>query len=125
MEVIRIERIRISTGSPWESVVGYCRVIRIGNVVEVAGTTAIKDGEVIGKGDLLTLIEQENAVALKDPSFNLFCENILNLYEDLQNKGIKVGNVNKWSSEWNDHIDFDVYDPEENPINLIEWTPKK
>jgi len=45
------ERIRVSTGSPWESVVGYSRAIRIGNVVEVAGTTSMKDGEVVGKGN--------------------------------------------------------------------------
>ncbi|WP_270168667.1 RidA family protein [Paenibacillus sp. SYP-B4298] len=45
------ERLRVSTGSPWESVVGYSRAIRIGNVVEVAGTTAMKDGKVVGKGN--------------------------------------------------------------------------
>ena len=45
------ERIRISTGSSWEPVVGYCRAIRIGNQVEVAGTTAIRDGKVVGIGD--------------------------------------------------------------------------
>lgn len=44
------ERTRVSTGSPWESVVGYCRAIRVGHRVEVAGTTAMKDGEVIGAG---------------------------------------------------------------------------
>ncbi|TJY43854.1 RidA family protein [Cohnella pontilimi] len=43
------ERIRVSTGSPWEHAVGYSRAIRIGNVIEVAGTTAMKDGEVVGK----------------------------------------------------------------------------
>ncbi|WP_172254345.1 RidA family protein [Saccharibacillus deserti] len=40
-----------STGSPWESIVGYSRAVRVGNVVEVAGTTAMKDGEVVGAGD--------------------------------------------------------------------------
>lgn len=44
------ERTRVFTGSPWEPVVGYCRAIRVGHRVEVAGTTAMKDGEVIGAG---------------------------------------------------------------------------
>jgi enamine deaminase RidA (YjgF/YER057c/UK114 family) len=45
------ERKRISTGDSWESVVGYSRAIRFGSVVEVAGTTAVKDGQVVAKGD--------------------------------------------------------------------------
>lgn len=45
------ERRRVSTGSPWEPVVGYSRAIRVGNVVEVAGTTAMRDGEIVGKGN--------------------------------------------------------------------------
>ncbi|MGN7762253.1 RidA family protein [Paenibacillus sp. 22594] len=46
-----MERKQVFTGSPWESTVGYCRAIRVGNRIEVAGTTAMKDGEVVGKGD--------------------------------------------------------------------------
>jgi enamine deaminase RidA (YjgF/YER057c/UK114 family) len=44
-------RKRISTGDSWESVVGYSRAIRVGSLVEVAGTTAIKDGQIVGKDD--------------------------------------------------------------------------
>lgn len=44
-------RTQVSTGSPWEPIVGYCRAVRVGNQIEVAGTTAMKDGEVVGEGD--------------------------------------------------------------------------
>ncbi|MEK8132614.1 RidA family protein [Paenibacillus filicis] len=46
-----MSRKRVFTGSPWEPVVGYCRAIRIGNRIEVAGTTAMQNGEVIGVDD--------------------------------------------------------------------------
>lgn len=46
-----MERTRVFTGSPWEPVVGYCRAIRVGDRIEVAGTTAMKDGEVVGVGN--------------------------------------------------------------------------
>jgi enamine deaminase RidA (YjgF/YER057c/UK114 family) len=45
------DRKQVFTGSPWEPVVGYCRAIRVGNRVEVAGTTSMKGDEVIGEGD--------------------------------------------------------------------------
>jgi enamine deaminase RidA (YjgF/YER057c/UK114 family) len=42
----------VSSGSPWEDVVGYSRAVKVGNIVEVAGTTAMDGDVLIGKGDV-------------------------------------------------------------------------
>ena len=71
------KRLNISSGTKWEEQVGYSRAVRVGNVIEVAGTTAVDEhGQTIGLDDaaaqtryILAKIEKALAAAgasLKD-----------------------------------------------------------
>ena len=55
------KRINYAGTSPLEPVIGYSRVVRVGNIVHVAGTTATHpngSGEVVGVGDMYVQARQ-------------------------------------------------------------------
>ncbi len=63
-----------SSGAKWEDIVGYSRAVRIGNVLEISGTVAVEDGELVGKDDpyeQTKCILRKISVVLKDAGFTL------------------------------------------------------
>jgi enamine deaminase RidA (YjgF/YER057c/UK114 family) len=86
-------RLNISSGAKWEAIVGYSRAVRVGNIVEVAGTTAVDEhGQVVGLNDpyaqtqfILSKIEK----ALKEAGFTL---------EDVTRTRIFVTNIEHWEA---------------------------
>ncbi|MFQ5608873.1 MAG: RidA family protein [Woeseiaceae bacterium] len=46
-------RQRVHSGAPWEKIAGYCRAVRVGDVIAVSGSAPVgDDGELVGEGDM-------------------------------------------------------------------------
>ncbi|MBC7890897.1 MAG: RidA family protein [Sphingobacteriaceae bacterium] len=86
-------RKNITTGTPWEGIVGYARAVRLGNVVEVSGTVASDEqGRVIGPGDATAqtrYILQKIEMALTEAGASL---------SDVVRTRIFVTDIRQWES---------------------------
>lgn len=89
-----------TSGAKWEDKVGYTRAVKIGNLIEVSGTTAMKDGVLVGKDD---------AYAQAHCIFTILKEAIEGLggqLEDVIRTRMYVTNIHCWEEVGRAHGEF-------------------
>lgn len=93
-------RKNITSGAKWEDIVGYSRAVRMGNIIEVAGTTAMNNDEIVGENDAYRqtkFIIEKIAKALQEAGAEL---------EDVIRTRMFVTDISRWEDIGRAHGEY-------------------
>ena len=95
-----MKRVNISSGAVWEDLVGYSRAVRIGNQIEISGTTSVDGKTIIGIGDLYSqtiFIFQKIEKTLNEAGASM---------NDIVRTRMYVTDISKWEEAGRAHAEF-------------------
>lgn len=95
-----MKRVNIPAGTIWEDVVGYSRAVKIGNVIEVSGTAAVDNGQIVGKGNAY---EQTKFILEK---IKKILESLNSGMDDVIRTRIYVTDISMWEKIGKAHGEF-------------------
>lgn len=83
-------RLKYSTGAKWESIVGYSRAIRVGDVIEISGTCAVDENGNPTGGDAYQ--QTKKVIEIIEKAI----ENLGGKIEDVIRTRIYVTDISQW-----------------------------
>lgn len=95
-----MNRTHITSGAKWEDLVGYSRAIRVGDWIEVSGTTAMKDGQLVGKDDLY--LQTRTCLEIIETALQRAGSSM----KDVIRTRIYVTDISKWEEAGKAHGEF-------------------
>ncbi len=96
-----MERNNILSDSPWESLIGYSRLVKYGQHIFISGTTSIDEkGNVVGAGDIY--LQTKNIIQIIEKSLKKTNANLTNIVRTR----MFVTNIQEWESIGKAHAEY-------------------
>ena len=93
-------RINYSTDVKWEAIIGYSRAVKMGDRIEITGTTAVEEDRIIGEGDAYA---QAACILNK---IKIYLEELGASMEDVIRTRMYVTDISLWEEVGRAHYEY-------------------